>query len=195
MLVPPELDLPGPSSAGGDASAGASAGAATVGGATIQLLTGSSAGAAAGATTGGGATIQLLTASEKKLTGRTPSLPEGGLSDLAGETKMGWAPIHLPTFDAALNDKGAKCTLCDSLLVLCHSHVRRVGMVSKISLKCTNEHCTNEIIITSPLSAEAKSFNQTAVFGGRVAGIGRQGLETITACTAKVHYVLTGMFK
>ena len=55
--------------------------------------------------------------------------------------------------------------------------VRR-EIVSKISVECL---CGWEHVVSNPYSREAKGLNRKSVFGSRLIGKGRSGIETISA--------------
>ena len=53
------------------------------------------------------------------------------------------------------------------------------GGRTRITMQCNNGNCQNSIPLSNPKSAEAQKLNNS---GGQSSGIGRRGLETITAC-------------
>ena len=142
VVIPPELDLPGPS----------------------------------------GSTLEEdeeedqeipLSASQRKL----GKLVKG---NLAGDEMQGNRVLDISTVASGVESL-AVCRFCNCDLKMCESFENRRGMVSRISLKCTNLNCTHEKLLSNPRSQKATSLNKSSVAAGRHAGIGRRGLQTFTA--------------
>ena len=99
---------------------------------------------------------------------------------LAGEELQGNRVLDISTLASAV-ENFALCCFCNSALAVRESFENRHGMVSRISLKCTNTNCNHEKLFSDPRSQKAKILNKTSVAAGRHAGMGRRGLQTFTA--------------
>ena len=136
VVIPPELDLPGPS------------GTSTLEEEEEEMDIPES-------------------ASQKKL----GKLVKG---NLAGEELQGNRVLDISTVASAV-DNFAKCGFCNSALEVRESFENRRGMVSRISLNCTNTNCNHEKLFSDPRSQKAKILNKTSVAAARHAGMGRRG--------------------
>ena len=55
-------------------------------------------------------------------------------------------------------------------------------MVARTTCKCTNKHCKKEKFLSDPKAKKkTTTLNKTAVLAARSAGLGRRGLQTVTA--------------
>ena len=100
--------------------------------------------------------------------------------NLAGVELQGNRVLDISTVASAV-DNFAKCGFCNSALEVRESFENRRGIVSRISLKCTNTNCNHEKLFSDPRSQKAKTLNKTSVAAARHAGIGRRGLQTFAA--------------
>ena len=72
----------------------------------------------------------------------------------------------------------AVCNGCRAALTVTESLSTRRGLVSRMSLCCSNPECSREALITDPYSKECTDLNTRSVQGMRAIGRGRAGLET-----------------
>ena len=105
--------------------------------------------------------------------------------NLAGVKLQGNQVLDISTVASAV-DNFAKCGFCNSALEVRESFENRSGMVSRISLKCTNTNCNHEKLFSDPRSQKAKTLNKTSVAAARHAGIGRWGLQVFAASMDKL---------
>lgn len=72
--------------------------------------------------------------------------------------------------------KACVCSECGSTLNVKEDLVTRRGLVSKISLCCTNPECNKETPLTNPYDSEAKSLNARSLLAAREIGRGQTSL-------------------
>ena len=72
----------------------------------------------------------------------------------------------------------AVCNGCRAALTVTESLSTRRGLVSRMSLCCSNPECSREALITDPYSKECTDLDTRSVQGMRAIGRGRAGLET-----------------
>ena len=158
-LVPPELDLPGPSSSTPEEEDPPSASEEEED--ALPLASEEEEDAPPSAT-------------QRKL----GSL--GVKGNLGGEELQGNRVLDISTVASTI-ETGSVCSICHSKLKVCESFKNRRGMVARITSKWTNKHCKNVKFLSDPRSQKTTTLNKTAVLAGRSAGLGRRGLQTITA--------------
>ena len=108
--------------------------------------------------------------------------PPSSLSECAaGREKHGYRLISCERLDAGLQKIG-RCCSCNSPLKLEESFSKRKGLVSKISIVCSNFDCHELVLVSDPSSVEATALNKQSVLGMRMIGNGRAKLDTFTAC-------------
>ena len=74
-----------------------------------------------------------------------------------------------------------RCPDCFSPLKLCEGVRNRRGIVTKQWFECQSKRCTWQYTISDPYTPESKGLNCKSVFGSRLMGKGRTGIETVTA--------------
>lgn len=74
-----------------------------------------------------------------------------------------------------------KCPKCSSRLICNEGVGNRRGLVTKISFDCEGE-CGWQHLLTNPYTKESKGLNTKSVFGSRMMGKGRTGIEAIACC-------------
>ena len=82
--------------------------------------------------------------------------------NLAGVELQGNRVLDISTVASAV-ENFAKCGFCNSALEVRESFENRRGMVSRISLKCTNTNCNHKKLLSDPRSQKAKILNKTSV--------------------------------
>ena len=98
----------------------------------------------------------------------------------SGEEMQGRRVLDLPTLASAIQ-RGAVCVTCHSKLKVIESFKNRRGMVSRITFECINKYCNNEEFLPDPRSQNATALNTTVCLAARSAGLGRRGLQILTA--------------
>ena len=109
-----------------------------------------------------------------------PSNPSSSES-AAGKEMHGYRLISCKLLDAGLQKIG-RCCSCSSPLQLTESFSKRKGLVSNISIVCSNPECNESVSVSDPSSDEATNLNKKSVFGMRMIGCGRTKLDTFMAC-------------
>ena len=89
-----------------------------------------------------------------------------------------------------------KCGFCNCALEVRNSFENRRGMVSRISLNCTNTNCNREKLLSDPRSQKTKTVNKTPVAAARHARIGRRGwdLQTFEASLVMLPPITATIF-
>ena len=147
----------------------------------------------------------VTTASRKKLALSSPHLATSGLSTsadsevlcvpstaagpsdiplgecVAGREMHGYRFMSCKQLDAGLQKIG-RCCSCSSPLQLTESFSKRKGLVSKISIVCSNPECLESVTVSDPSTVEATNLNVRSVLGMRMIGCGRTKLDTYMAC-------------
>ena len=77
----------------------------------------------------------------------------------------------------------AKCSLCALSLLLAEDVSCSRGLVSKLSIKCSNDACGAIFHVCDPYSPKSKHVKRRSVLAMRMVGHGRSGLETFCAVT------------
>ena len=101
----------------------------------------------------------------------------GGSRREAVRELEGYRLVECQALFAALSHM-AKCSLCESSLVLAEDLSCRRGLVSRVSIQCSNTPCGAKVHVCDPYS-NAKHLNSRSVLGTRLAGRGRSALEKV----------------
>lgn len=89
----------------------------------------------------------------------------------------GYRLVDCERFSRAVSEIGV-CSVCASPLTVREDLSTRRGLVSKLSICCTNTECGKEAKVSDPYSAEAKSVNARSILAMRDIGRGRAYLES-----------------
>ena len=100
---------------------------------------------------------------------------------VAGREMHGYRFMSCKQLDAGLQKIG-RCCSCSSPLQLTESFSKRKGLVSKISIVCSNPECLESVTVSDPSTVEATNLNVRSVLGMRMIGCGRTKLDTYMAC-------------
>ena len=92
----------------------------------------------------------------------------------------GYHLVRCQTLASAIREVG-KCRTCESPLTVGEELGCRRGLVSRLSLQCSNPDCSVMAHLTDPYSDEVKALNCSSVVGMRMVGRGRSSLETFCA--------------
>ena len=58
----------------------------------------------------------------------------------------------------------------------------RRGLVSRISITCSNSFCKKSVLLSDPSSSEDNCLNDAAILGTRMASCGHNALQELSAC-------------
>ncbi len=89
----------------------------------------------------------------------------------------GYRLVDCGRFSQAVGEIGV-CSVCASPLTVREDLTGRRGLLSKLSICCTNTDCGKKAKVSDPYSQEAKSVNARSVLAMREIGRGRAYLQT-----------------
>ena len=92
----------------------------------------------------------------------------------------GYRLVRCDKLASAVHEVG-KCRICDSRLTVGEELGCLRGLVSRLSLQCTNPKCSVVAYLTDSYREEAKALNTSSVLGMLMIGHGRVCLETFCA--------------
>ena len=95
---------------------------------------------------------------------------------ICGEMK-GYRLVDCGRFSQAVGEIGV-CSVCASPLTAREDLTGQRGLLSKLSICCTNTDCGKKAKVSDPYSQEAKSVNARSVLAMREIGRGRAYLQT-----------------
>lgn len=91
-----------------------------------------------------------------------------------GGNLEGYRFVRCETLSQAIGQIGI-CTTCRAPLTLKEDMVTRRGLISKLSISCTQ--CDSEAVVSDPYAVETKSLNTRSVLAMREIGRGRSSLD------------------
>ena len=100
---------------------------------------------------------------------------------IAGREKIGYRLFRFEKLDAGLSEIGV-CVLCKNPLTLDETFTNRKGLVSKMSIVCSNSACSKSVVVSDPTSSEDCRLNDAAILGARMSGCGLSVMEELSAC-------------
>ena len=104
-----------------------------------------------------------------------PSTSSTGESlDYVGEM-IGYRLVSCERLSGAVSEI-AVCSLCASPLTVEENLLVRRGLVSKLTICCTNTACKKEAVVSDPYASDTRSLNARSVLGMREIGRGRNSL-------------------
>ena len=63
----------------------------------------------------------------------------------------------------------------------------RRGLVSRVSITCSNSSCKKSVLLSDPSSSEDNCLNDAAILGTRMASCGHNALQEFSACVGMLH--------